>query len=108
MIEPWHRIDLSVPVDLNGPVDRPTSVLTDEERAMPLFVIAREAKVVACGPADRFSDLGGDSLKALQAALAVEKVFGATIDPARLLGEVRLGIIVAEVVAESVGGRCSP
>lgn len=71
-------------------------------------MIAREAKAAACGPTDRFTDLGGDSLKALQAALAVEKVFGVTIDSVRLLGEVRLGTIVAEVVAESAAGRCSP
>ena len=78
---------------------------TDSPWADPLArriadALAREARVARCSPDDRFTDIGGDSLKALQAALSIEKVFGVTIDPADLLGGTRLGAIVAAIVAE--------
>ena len=51
-------------------------------------------------PGATFPGLEGDSLRALAAALHIEKVFGVTIDPAMLLTEEILGEIVPRIAAQ--------
>ncbi len=63
-------------------------------------VLARELEVPAVAEDANFGALGGDSLKALSAALHVEKVFGITIDPAVLLTAEPLGEVVADIAAQ--------
>jgi amino acid adenylation domain-containing protein len=63
-------------------------------------LIAAELQANAVAPTDRFGDLGGDSLEALNAALSLEKVFAVSIDPADLLAQEPLGPIVARIAAE--------
>ena len=54
----------------------------------------------AVTPGATFPGLEGDSLRALAAALHIEKVFGVTIDPAMLLTEEILGEIVPRIAAQ--------
>lgn len=63
-------------------------------------VFARELEVPAVAEESNFGALGGDSLKALSAALHVEKVFGVTIDPAVLLTGDTLGAVIAAIADE--------
>lgn len=62
--------------------------------------IAQELQLEAIPQDATFPGLEGDSLRALAAALHIEKIFGVTIDPALLLTEETLGEIVADIAAQ--------
>jgi len=63
-------------------------------------VLAQELQRQDAPPEATFPGLEGDSLRALAAALHIEKVFGITIDPALLLTEETLGEIVPDIAAQ--------
>jgi len=64
-------------------------------------------KVPSVGPQDNFYELGGDSLLAVEAALALEDAFGRRIDP-RLMFFQTLEQVAANAEAVSVGAATAP
>jgi acyl-coenzyme A synthetase/AMP-(fatty) acid ligase/acyl carrier protein len=78
----------------------PVSGVWDDPLAARIAaIISREARVRDFSRENTFTDLGGDSLEALQTALSIEKTFGVALDPTVLLEDRCLGEIVDDLTA---------
>ncbi len=66
--------------------------------------IASELGVANLDEARSFMDYGGDSLKALGAALAIERRFDVTLDPEDFFDDIALGELMARVL-RALGGQ---
>ena len=64
-------------------------------------IIAEEIGFSEIAPDDVYREIGGDSLRAVTAALRIEKRFAVEIAPEALLGEETLGRIVADIAARA-------
>ena len=86
----------NAPGDLDA--ERMAILWPDPELRAMAVVVAGVLKHPAIDPDDTFDDMAGDSLKALEVAVAIDEKLGITIDPADLLDDVPLGEVLMDYV----------